>query len=168
MHGSGIRRRSRAREVRPASAPLTRARHAVPPTPLANASVISAECGLRVSKHLTTRFGASARKQIPGCVPRPSRSRGTGKKKRGAWFGMTREIYCLMRITSSWFAANEQKYFFVDHFFGMRRSRPDISGGSGTSRTPRSVGAISRSEPPGVNWVRPFSVSRMKGTGLVV
>ncbi len=30
------------------------------------------------------------RKQIPLCVPRPSRSRGTGKKKRGTPFGMTR------------------------------------------------------------------------------
>jgi hypothetical protein len=34
-------------------------------------------------------LSALVQKQIPLCVPRPSRRCGTGKKKRGTTFGMT-------------------------------------------------------------------------------
>src|SRR5258707_10656219 len=48
-----------------------------------------------------------------------------------------------------------------------RRSRPFISEGCFSPSTPRSVGAISCSAPPERSF-HPASLTRMKGTGLVV
>src|SRR5713101_2585709 len=49
-----------------------------------------------------------------------------------------------------------------------RKSRPVISAGCGTPRTPSSVGAMSWSAPPGRRSRRLSPVASTNGTGLVV
>src|SRR5882762_404936 len=48
------------------------------------------------------------------------------------------------------------------------RSRPVMSEGAASPRMPSMVGAMSRRAPPGASWRASFSVTQMKGTGLVV
>src|SRR6516162_1119862 len=54
------------------------------------------------------------------------------------------------------------------HYGRMRRSLPVISAGRSWPSTPRRVGAMSRSAPPGRSFSFSFSLTRMNGTGLVV
>src|SRR5271157_847651 len=53
-------------------------------------------------------------------------------------------------------------------FARTRRSRPVMSEGEGSPRIRNSVGAMSRSAPPGARLSPSFSETQMSGTGFVV
>ena len=70
----------------------------------------------------------------------------------------------LLRIYSSAPVKPHRRFAFAPE----RRSRPVISVGSETPKTPSIVGAMSRSDPRDCSVVRPFSDIRRNGTGFVV